>query len=117
MSLRGSDSSIADVAGRVLGRRPLERLTGALQPGRELTFEHLVLEVDPVQPEALAAALAMLVRQGAVRQIVRIESPLNHGGIADFASVQEIPDEIYDWRADQTLHVQPENLRVIFSLR
>jgi hypothetical protein len=116
MSSTGSGSSIADLAGPVLGRRAVRRLEKVLHPGSELTFEHLVHAVDPPSPEDLAAVLSLLVEHGDLQQYVRVESPTHHGGLGDFPSLREVPSEIFDWRADQEIAVQPENLRVVYAM-
>jgi hypothetical protein len=105
-------------APRPEGTNYLERLGHLLkqaQPGEEFTFEYLVHKIDPPSPEDLAAALALLVKDGVLRQTVRVESPVDHGGIGDYASIEEIPNELPDWRTGQDIAVRPEYLRVIYS--
>ncbi len=101
-------------------REPLKRLESLLNAARgepEYTFEHLYHEVHPSSPEVLALVLSELVKRGLMKKLVRVESPVDRGGIADFPSVTDVPEEIHDWRADHSLRVQPENLRVIFKLQ
>ena len=101
-----------------LGGRTIRRLQAVLRrakPGDEYTFEFLVKEVDPPSIEDLAAALTVLVDKGVLNQIVRVESPTTHGGIGDYNSIQEVPDELHDWRADEEVRVKPENLRVLYK--
>ncbi len=87
------------------------------QKGEEFyTFEHLYAVLSPTSPEAFSLVLAELVRQGIMEKIIRVESPLHKGGIEDFPSLQDIPDEIYDWRSDRQLRVQPDHLIVLFRV-
>jgi|NGEPerStandDraft_6_1074524.scaffolds.fasta_scaffold35739_3 hypothetical protein len=81
---------------------------------REYTFPHIVQKVRPTPIEEVAAALAELTEKSEIEKILRVESPTNAGGIGDFHNAQEIPAEIYDFRADRVIQVHPENVRVIF---
>lgn len=96
----------------------LQRLKDFLQgaaKGEEYTLDYLTQRLSDYPPEVLAVALAELVREGVLEQIIRIESPTTHGGIAQYTSLQEVPREIHDWRADEDIHVRPEDLRVIYT--
>ena len=83
---------------------------------REYTFDFLIYQVRPKSPAALALAMRALSEKGIVQRVVRVESPTEHGGIGEFTSVGEIPQEIYDWRSDQHIDVSPENLKVIYKI-
>lgn len=65
---------------------------------------------------ALARALSHLVAKGVVRLLVRVEP--NYGeGIADFDSIEEVPDEVEDWRhPGNVIKVQPEHLQIYYRL-
>jgi hypothetical protein len=80
----------------------------------EFTFNHLLQEVGSVEPDQLALVLAQLTLSKVLEKIIRVESPESHGGIGDFHSLTEIPNEIHDWRSDRMIEVGPENLTVIF---
>ncbi len=73
----------------------------------------LAQKVD-VPVEELVRALAEIVKRGFAQRIVRVMSPQG-GGIKDFQSVTQVPDEIYDERTGREIHVQPENLVVIYK--
>ena len=101
-------------------RESLKRLESLLRTAKgepEYTFEHLYHKLHFSSPDVLALVLAELAAMGLVRKLIRVESPIDKGGIADYSSVTEIPEEIHDWRTDQWLHPQPENLRVIYKLQ
>ena len=95
--------------------RELEDLLRHAKPREEYTFEYLAGRLAPIEPDQLAVALAYLVKQGSLRQFVRIESPGTRGGIRDYGSIQEVPDEVYDWHTQEKLDVQPEHLRVVYK--
>jgi hypothetical protein len=80
----------------------------------EFTFGHLLQEVGPTSPDELALALAQLTTAHFLEKIIRVESPETHGGIGDFRSLSEVPQEIRDWRTNQMIDVRPENLVVVF---
>ena len=67
-----------------------------------------------VSVEELVLALAEIVKHGFVQRVVRVESPLG-GGIGDYDSILDVPDDIYDERQGREIHVQPENLVVIYK--
>lgn len=98
--------------------RRLEKLADSGAPSREseYTFEFLLGAVSPSSPEALSLLLAEMQTRGLVEKIVRVVSPSNKGGIRDFHSLSEVPEEIHDWRTDRTLMVTPDDLRVVFKL-
>lgn len=97
-------------------RKAIERLAEFLEGGSryELTFEHLVARVRPSSVESLTLILAELTRAGDLRRVIRVESR-DQGGIADFASVQEVPSSLHDWRTDEDIEVTPDSLRVIYK--
>jgi hypothetical protein len=99
---------------------PLGRLRSYLEQDevhdstyRELTIGTLVDAVSPVNATTLKKLLDLLVSEGLFERIVRVESSSN-GGIADFHSILEVPDQILDWRIDQHVKVTPDMLRVIY---
>lgn len=69
-----------------------------------------------VSSPALGQALARLISEGLVDVVVRVEPRLGEG-IADFASIEEVPQELEDWRnPGTTVHVRPEHLHVYYKL-
>lgn len=83
----------------------------------EYTFPHIVQKVSPAPVDDVAAALSELTQKQEIEKVLRVESPTNSGGLGDFKAAQDIPDEIYDFRTDRTIHVRPENIKVIFRRR
>jgi hypothetical protein len=107
----------------IIGEAPLDppdrkRLASVLENAKaahkSLTLESLIQQADPLPIEKLVLALAVLVRHGLVQRVLRVESPIG-GGIGDFKSTAEIPDEMHDPRTDQTLRVRPENIHVVYK--
>lgn len=80
-------------------------------------FNHLYEIVRPHNATQLALVLAELVKSGELRQFVRVESPQTHNGIEDFSSITDVPAEVHDFYSDSWFNVQPENLRVMYTLR
>lgn len=64
---------------------------------------------------SLTLAVQSLVARGKLRPIVRVESPSNKGGIADFESTNELPRELVDWRTGECVEVTPNTVRVLFA--
>ena len=97
-------------------RRAIAKLAEILgtEEHREYTLNRLSDLVHPNSRESLAGALGELVRAGDVKLVIRVVSPSTHGGIADFASLDEVPDTIHDWRTDQDLEVSADDLRVLY---
>ena len=83
----------------------------------EYTFEHLYQQAQFSSPEVLSMVLAELVERGEIQKSVRVESPSTGGGIGDYKSILDVPETLYDWRADKELRVSPENLRIIFKFQ
>jgi hypothetical protein len=80
----------------------------------QFTLRHLDEKLGNISAVSLAIVLAELQEQGLVDRIVRVESPESHGGIKDFTSLDDVPNEIYDWRTQQTIPVTPENITLVF---
>lgn len=65
--------------------------------------------------EFLSKLLLRLEQKGVIKNIVRVEA--NSMGIQDFPSIEEVPDEIYDWHQDRTIPVSIENLHLYVQLQ
>lgn len=96
----------------------LESLFKDIQEGREPTYtiEHLYQKIRPSSLETFTLILSELAHRGLIEKIIRLESPTTGGGIADYSTLLDVPDEIYDPRSDRQIEVRPENLRVLFKL-
>lgn len=62
----------------------------------------------------LVLVLNRLVQDGLLEQFVRVEN--NSAGIKDFASINEIPETIHDWRTDTEIAVTPDKLHLYYKL-
>lgn len=80
----------------------------------EFTFAHLLHELEPISGATLALMLGALVQEGAVRQLVRLQSRLGSAGIKDYSSVLDVPGEIDDPFSGTTFEVSPDDLQVIY---
>src|SRR4051812_22013353 len=88
--------------------RPLGELKSLLHTGREYTFRYLVQSVTSATPEILSLILSELTLSGELQRVLRVESSAALGGLGDFKSLAEIPDEIVDWRSQSRIRVVPE---------
>jgi len=97
-------------------RQAIARLIALLSQGehKEYTLNRLIDLVRPKSTEELAAALGDLVRSGDIKLVIRVVSPSTRGGIADFASLADVPDVVHDWRSDRDVEVTPDDLRVVY---
>jgi hypothetical protein len=97
-------------------RQAIAKLAELLSSGehKEYTLNRLSDLVHPNSVESLAGALGELVRSGELKLIVRVISPSTQGGIADFRSLDEVPDVIRDWRTDREIEVNTDDLRVVY---
>lgn len=91
-----------------------ELVSRAVERHSTYTFEHLVEKLQSTPVEHLSLALQLLEQAGLVTQKVRVESPTMHGGIGDYSSIVDVPEEMYDPRADADITVTPDDLRVVF---
>ena len=83
---------------------------------REYTLNQLAELVEPPNTTQLAALLGCLVREGELRKIIRVVSPTTQGGIGDFDSLEQVPNEVRDWRTDTMVEVKPDDLRVVYII-
>jgi hypothetical protein len=93
----------------------LEALLGTLRPEDEYTFDYLFDHTAPRSFTAFSLLLGELVNRGLISKVIRVESPTRHGGIKDFASITDVPDELYDWRSDQRIRVTPHDIRMLYK--
>jgi hypothetical protein len=97
-------------------RETRDRLTALFgaSPRREHTFEELYLAMEAPSAAHLAVALDQLAREGRVRRVFRVGSSRSPGGLADFASIVDIPAVLPDGRLDEPIEVDPDFIRPIF---
>ncbi len=81
----------------------------------EFTLNDLYDLLHPDSREELAMVLADLVKQGKIKQVIRVISPTKQGGIKDFNSLDDVPQSIHDWRTDTEIEVHPDDLRVVYK--
>lgn len=61
----------------------------------------------------LAALISILLAEHVLRRIVVVQSPLG-APVAEFGSVDEVPEYIHDHLSDTQLRVTPDNLRMVY---
>ena len=83
---------------------------------RVFSTNRLVDVAGEVPSVSLAGILAQLVEDGLLEQFLRVETALGVG-LEDFSSIEQVPDEVYDWRdSHESLRVTPANLRVYYRI-
>ncbi len=80
------------------------------------TLQRLYDLALPSTTFVFAQLLSYLVEINVMKKIVRIESSNNRGGIKDFSSITEVPEEIYDWIQEKMIDVTSENIRILYRV-
>lgn len=81
------------------------------------TTNRLVDVAGEIASAPLASVLAQLVQAGCIEQFLRVVTDQG-AGLQDFNSIDEVPDEVYDWKeTQQMVRVHPGNLRVLYRLQ
>ena len=111
------DIGVANAYENILRFLQAQRESAGANAGtRVFSTNRLVDVAGEISSVTLADALARLVKDGLLDQFLRVESRPG-SGLQDFPSLQEVPDEVYDWRdSHETLRVTPSNLRVYYRL-
>lgn len=61
----------------------------------------------------LAILISLLLSEQVLRRVVVVESPAG-GGVAEFSSIDEVPDSLHDHFRDTWMVVTPNNLRTVY---
>ena len=75
---------------------------------------------DKTRPSSvlvLARILEGLISENILEMVVRVESPYSGVGIADFPSIANVPDVIYDKSRDIEIEVSQENVKTFYRVR
>jgi len=64
--------------------------------GSEYSLEHLYKEIRPESISALAEMLDWLTAHKYLKLIYRIVSPNSRAGLAEFPSLSDVPDHVFD---------------------
>lgn len=74
----------------------------------------LIQQISKVNSSTeLAVLISLLTSEHILRRIVVVESPAG-GGVAEFASVDEVPESLHDHFRDTWMDVTPSNLRTVY---
>lgn len=93
-------------------RQAIERLEEALRTPIDYDVDRLYTIVRPKSERTFYAILMDAIESGILDSYVVVESPVG-GGIQEYRTVTDVPDEIDDWRnGNQRLRVQPEFIHV-----
>ncbi len=58
--------------------------------------------------------LDRLVSDGVLKKIIRVET--EHGGVDDFQSINDVPNELIDWRTSEKFTVTPRHIKILYKL-
>lgn len=74
-----------------------------------------ISSIAKLPPDAnLVILLHRLVQSGLLEQFIRVE--YNYAGIGDFATLEDVPGQIYDERSNSTVTITPDKLRLYYRL-
>lgn len=73
-----------------------------------------IQEISKVSTSSeLAVLISLLTSEHVLRRVVVVQSPAG-GGIAEFASVSDVPDTVHDHLRDVQMDVTPSDLRTFY---
>lgn len=93
----------------------LEKRLAEAEPDQEFYFDFLVKETSPPSPEALAQALSLLVGQGVLDVFYRLHSERGGGGVAEYTSLEKVPEREYDPYLQAEVEVKKRNIGVFYK--
>lgn len=80
------------------------------------------LRLDPIRIQQigqvatsaeLASLISILLSEHVLKRIVVVQSPLG-GAVAEYSSIDEVPEYIHDHLSDTELRITPDNLRMVY---
>ncbi len=97
-----------------LVERYLEDAAANQRLGRLRLDPSLIQKISKVESSTeLAVLISLLLSEQILRRIVVVESPAG-GGVAEFSSVDEVPDSLHDHFRDIWMDVTPNDLRTFY---
>lgn len=74
----------------------------------------LIQQISKVSSSSeLAVLISILTSEHILRRVVVVESPVG-GGVAEFSSVDEVPESLHDHLRDMWMDVTPSDLRTYY---
>ena len=74
----------------------------------------LIQQISKVSTSSeLAILISLLTSEHILRRVVVVQSPAG-GGVAEFDSVDEVPDRLHDHLRDVQMDVTPSDLRTVY---
>jgi len=74
----------------------------------------LIQQISKVSTSSeLAVLIALLTSEHILRRVVVVESPAG-GGVAEYDSVDDVPDRLHDHLRDVQMDVTPGDLRTVY---
>ena len=74
----------------------------------------LIQQIAKINKSSELAVLISLLTSGHIlRRVIVVESPAG-GGVAEFASFEEVPDSLHDHFRDVQMEITPSDLRTVY---
>jgi hypothetical protein len=94
--------------------RRLQDLIDNASLSHEYTLNRLIDKLQPHSTYIFPALISKAIEEGLLKKLIRVESP-SLGGIDEFSSLMDIPNEIYDHHQGLDISVTPSLLKVIYK--
>lgn len=77
----------------------------------------IIQKISKVDSSAeLAQLISILIAEHVLKRVVVVESPAG-GGIAEFPSMDEVPETVHDQLRDIWMRVTPGDIRTVYTLQ
>lgn len=88
-----------------------------LNPSSERSLQQLQEDLYPESLPEIQETLDRLVKEGTLKAVYRVHSPMTGDGLVDFETKEEIPEYLEDESQDppEEFKVGPENIKVVYS--
>jgi hypothetical protein len=83
--------------------------------GDVFTLDDLTERTQSPRKDAVAYWLSVLATSQIIDQIVRIVSPKNSGGITEYPTIDQVPNEIFDPYQNKDIRIEPDLIRIYFT--
>ena len=113
MSRVNLEHLISDYPDSKYALRELQRWLNRRESDQDITPRELARNV-PVQPAALATALSILVREGILRRVYRVQKPNGVMVPGEYNDPREIPERLVD-RREQPIDTSDADVVPVFK--
>lgn len=97
-----------------LVERYLEDAAAQQRLGRLRLDPRIIQKISHIESsQELAVLISLLLSEHILRRVIVVESPAG-GGVAEFSSIDEVPDRLHDHHRDMWMDVTPDVLRTYY---